>query len=397
MRYHITVCLMTLLVFALAGEVRAAEKRYSLEAETGIGYDSNAFLAPTDSYFDPLSNQFVIPDRKSGFFTTLLVKGDYASAGERLRLLTSLDFDGQFYPRKELNDSDTYKTELNAGLEFLLGGRDRRRNTLYIGPSIAYKREIYFDRDTGLEKATALTQQELGERFTYFRYGLEAKLRVRTLPVQLDLKGEIAKYDYEEVPVLDSLDYNLYLAGMNVQFDIFKDTWLDVNADYFIRDFEDRRSRDLAGDLVAGTDRKYIYYGAGVSIGRRLRPNWTVYLDYDYLKRVDDFAGYRDYGRNRFRTRVLYRDRDGRKLRFELAYWHRDYPRAFVFDQPTPETNFVPRKADYKTWEAGMRDEFPLSRLWKVWAEYDFINQSSADPRYDYRRHQISFGVGAEI
>ncbi len=397
MRRRMTVSMMALIILALGVEAMAMEKSYSLKAETGLGYDSNAFLAPNDPYFNPTLNRFVTPDKKSGLFTPLSVAMDYASGGEGMKFLTSLDFNGQFYPDNELDDARTYKTELNAGFEFLLGGKGRRRNTLYIGPSLGYKRDIYFDRETGLEKTTVLTRQELGDRFTYTRYGLETKLRVRTLPVELDFKAEVAKYDYEEVPVLDSLDYTLYLVGANAEFDIFKDTWLDVNADYYISDFENRRSRDLGGNLVDGTDRKYTYYGAGASLGRRIRPNWTAYLDYNYLERVDKFAGYWDYGRHRLRTRLLYRAKDDWRLRLALTYWQRDYPRAFAFDQPTPEANFIPRHVDYETWDAGLKGEIPLSRLWKAWAAYDYVDQRSTDPRYDYQRHQISFGVGIEM
>lgn len=393
MKLRIALGLITIFLIGLTGEARAAEKRYSLEVATGLGYDSNAFLAPNDSYFDPLLDQPVVPDRKSGFFIPVSIEGDYSYG----KFFSSLDFEGKVYPRRELNDADTYISDLDLGLEFLLREKDRRKDSFRIGPSVGYHREIYVDRDTGQEKTTPLTQQNVGDRYTYYRYGLEAKLRMRTLPVKLDLKGAVAKYEYDEVPVLESLDYTLYRIGANAEFDLFTDTWLDVNADYYIKDFEDRRSRNHAGDLVDGTDRKYTYYGAGASLGRRLGPNWTAYLDYDYLKRVDKFAGYWNYDRNRLGTRVRYRDKDGRRLRFELAYWQRDYPRAFAFDQPISELNFIPRRVDYETWEAEVKGELPLSRLWKVWAEYAYINQSSADPRYDYRRHQISLGVSTEL
>jgi len=46
-------------------------------------------------------------------------------------------------------------------------------------------------------------------RFEYVRYGLEAKLRIRTTPVMFTLKGALREYEYKEVSLLDSLSDSL--------------------------------------------------------------------------------------------------------------------------------------------------------------------------------------------
>jgi hypothetical protein len=200
----------------------------------------------------------------------------------------------------------------------------------------------------------------------------------------------VRKYDYEEVPLLDSLDYDYSFLGLELERDISKTTEVAVELEYFVRDFEDRRARDLDGDLVDGSDRKYTYRGMGVTLKQKF-DDWTAYLDYDRLGRIDEFAGYFDYTRHRYRIRARYRDGRDRRVRLELAFWNRDYPSAFAFDNPD-----FPRKRD-EARELKVNAEQPLSGKWKLWTEYAFINQNSTDPRYDYDRHVLSVGVGLEL
>jgi hypothetical protein len=118
--------------------------------------------------------------------------------------------------------------------------------------------------------------------------------------------------------------------------------------------------------------------------------SWRLFLAYELLLRDDDFVGYNDYSRHRYRFRSRYRA-GGSKLELGIAWWKRDYPRAFAFDDPA-----FPRKS-YETWEAKVTGEIPLRGDWKLWTEYDYIHQNSVDPRYEYDRHQIAVGVKVEL
>ncbi len=380
-----------LAILAQAGMAPGAEKNYSLEAETGLGFDSNAFLTPKDSFFDPFLNAVVQPERKSGFFIPLAVKGDHALGPEDRRLLTSLKATGRFYPAGNLDNAENYWTKLGTGLELLLGKKGARRNTFFIGPYVAYNKEVYFDRDTGQERATTGTAESLANRFSYWRYGLTAKFQVRTTPVRFAINADINENDYEEVPLLDSLDHLYYRAGGEVEYDIFPTTELNVNYSYYARDWDSRRTRDLQGNLVNGTIRKYTYSAAGVTVRQTVQKGWFVYFDYDQIWRDDEFVGYNDYTYRRYRVRSRYRFDRGPLLRAEVAYWTRDYPRAFAFDNPA-----FPHK-DYQTWEGEARLEIPLAKAWKLWSEYQFLDQDSADPRYNYQRHLLAVGLNLEL
>lgn len=368
---------------------RAAD--YSLGGATGLGYDSNAFLAPGHSYFDPFVGGSVNPQRRSGWFIPLALEGRHAVGGERLRWVSSLDFRGDRYVEGGLENADTYRTDLATGVDYQLRRRDKLRDRLYFGPFFSYNRQVYFDRDTGQERTTVVTGESLGDRYKYQSYGLETRLRMLINPVRYTLSGKVGRYDYQEVPLLSSLDHLYYRLDARAEYDLLAPTTLGLGAAYYVRRFEDRPPRDRAGNLApAGPDRKYNYYDFDLSLAHKVSRGWKLFLDYELLLREDDFVGYNDYTRHRYRLRSRYRG-GGSKLDLGLSWWQRDYPRAFAFDDPA-----FPRKS-YETWEAKATGEFPLRGAWKLWAEYEYVHQNSADPRYEYGRHQIVAGFKAEL
>ncbi|RJQ52805.1 MAG: hypothetical protein C4526_07625 [Nitrospiraceae bacterium] len=375
----------------LYGDVSAFEREYSINAETGIGYDSNAFLAPGKDYFDPVENGTIRPERRPGFFIPFSLEGEYGIGSTRAKLVSELEMSRRFYPGPRLNSADTYSTGLTTGLEYLMGKEGVYRDRVFIGPAVFYNKETYVDRDTGEERRTVTTSESLAERFTYYGYGLKAYLRVRTTPVRFAVRADVKEYDYREVPVFSSLDYLYYRAGGGVEFDISESTLLELDYDYYARDFRDRESRDLQGDLAEGTDRKYAYNEAGISLRQEVGRSWRIYFDSSRLSRDDRFAGYYDYVRDRFGVRVRYDDREGLKVKADAAWWERDYPNAFAFDDPA-----FPRKFD-KAWEGKAGVEMTTSKTWKFWSEYEYTDRDSTDPRYDYRRHQISAGIGVTL
>jgi hypothetical protein len=385
------ICLAVLAMVFLVVAIPAPAAEYSLRGATGLGYDSNAFLAPEHDYFNPILGAFVSPRKRSGFFVPLEVEADHAAGADRLRWLSSLDFRSNQFVQERVDNADTYRTDLFTGAEYLLGRRGPFRDRITIGPTFAYNREIYVDRDTGLEQTTAVTAADLADRYIYHRYGLKAELRVRTTPVRYALRGEVSRYDYKEVAVLSSLDHLYYRLGATAEYDLFPPTTFGIGLAYFVRDFEDRPPRDRAGNLVlAGPDRRYRYYDFDVSLAHEMTRDWKLYLEYSLLLRDDDFVGYNDYTRHRYRLRSRHRSDLG-EIDIKLTWWERDYPRAFAFDNPA-----FPHKA-YETWEAEVKGEMPLTGIWKLWANYEYINQNSADPRYEYNRHQIAAGVMVEL
>ena len=380
---------LALLALGTAGTALATE--YTLAGKTGLEYDSNAFLAPARSYFDPFVDAVVIPQRQSGFFLPLGLEGELVTGARRLQSVSSLAFRGNRHLEAELENADTYRTDLASGGRYLLRQQGEAQDTLSFGPTLSYNREVYVDRDNGLERTTATTAASLGDRYRYLRYGAEAELRVRTTPVRFTLRGRTSRYDYEEVPRLSSLDHAYSRVDLTSEYDLLPATTVRLEGSYYLRRFEDRPPRDLQGNLDReAPDRDYRFYGTGLSLEQRLSRSWKLVLEYDRLRRRDDFVGYHDYSYRRYQLRSRYRSNQG-ELDLRYARWERDYPRAFAFDDPV----FSRLSYRAREWEAeAIR---PLGGIWSLWARYEFLRQDSSDPRYAYDRHQVALGLQAEL
>lgn len=144
-------CSILILFFVSAGAASyAGEKRYDLEVASGLGYDNNPFLAPSTSYFDPFLNSVVVPERQSGFFIPYEIEADFTISLDGPKVNTFFNLRGERYPKNALENANSSRVQLGAELELMLREKGRFKDRLFIKPSIAQNREIYFDRDTGL-------------------------------------------------------------------------------------------------------------------------------------------------------------------------------------------------------------------------------------------------------
>ena len=384
------------------GHITAFARTYSVEVETGLGYDSNVFRSPDASYFDPFSKTTINPIVQSGLFVPYGLKAEYNKTLRKHPGLRKLKFNrwisefklnGRKYLNSDFDNADEHRIAFNTGLEFLLKKAGRKKNTFYIGPLITQKKKTYFDRDMGLEKLTA-TGESLGNRFSYLAYGLETKLSIRTTLIQYAITAETRTYDYEAT-AFDEFDHLYYRVGAKASYQIISPTKLTVGYDYFVRDYDKWVARDLNGSKKTTLNnplREYTYHEFYIYLRNRLSPLWVVYLDYSYKIRNDEFLGYSDYTRNRYQVRAIYHDKRQRRLRASLAYWTRNHPNTFAFDMPTVNGQPSP-KTDYDVFKIKLSGEMPLYREWFFWGEIKSIQQDTTDPRYKYDRNQIIAGV----
>jgi hypothetical protein len=138
--------LLALLGLGTAGTALAAE--YTLAGKTGLAYDSNAFLAPARSYFDPFVDAVVVPQRQSGFSLPLGLEGELATGARELRWVSSLAFRGNRHLEAELENADTYRIDLASKGRYLLRQQGKAQDTLNFGPTLSYNREAAEWRST---------------------------------------------------------------------------------------------------------------------------------------------------------------------------------------------------------------------------------------------------------
>jgi hypothetical protein len=366
----------------------AAEEPYVVEAEIGIGYDSNAYLAPSKSYDDYSSGVLVPVDPviHSGFFIPLSVKAKYSTnLNAKNRFLTAFKLNADIYPETDTDKADEYSGTLKAGMELVLGKKEWREDTLYVGPFIGFHRETYVNRDDGVEGAG-------GDRYDYTSIGLEAKYEKRNASLPYRIHAEIEDRNYPDPVGTVQQDHTYYELGADVDVPLDKRSKANLSYAYYVKDYTDRHAREL-NTTFSTTTLVYQYHDFGITLRSKLAYWLVVYLDYDYIIRNDDYVGYHDYTKNEYRIRIITREGKGTKVQAWFTYWDRDYPNAYAYDNIV----VVQIPKEYDGIEALVKGDFALDKHWGLWAEYKYWNQNSTDLRYDYDRYQVMAGVKWEM
>src|SRR4030066_962270 len=98
----------------------------------------------------------------------------------------------------------------------------------------------------------------------------------------------VAQYDHDYLKFGGSVDYKLARA-----------TKVSAGYRYSVRDYNDRKARDLNGNiLVANPQLEYAYHTIDLTLRQRVHKSLVAYVDYTRQDRKDEFVGYNDYGQN---------------------------------------------------------------------------------------------------
>ena len=197
--------------------------------------------------------------------------------------------------------------------------------------------------------------------------------------------------DYEELG-LERLDYAEYEIGPG--YDVGgRDQDLRIGLNYSQRKYLDRRVSDAAGNLVAGTDLEYQYYGFDTRFRRDLTRKNTLELTGGYDIRKDNGVGYDD--RTRWYAGIGWTYRPGTDTRLVIDFeWNSRLLDNQVAGDPTINDE-VPDKHGY---EFNVRYTTPFPGLkshgYQLYAEagsesYD----NSDDVRYAYDRTVAFIGI----
>lgn len=390
--YQTIFILVVVLFVSLPGDTKALSnlvRDVEIEAAFGIGYDSNVFRAPTDAYIDyaQSDNLEVDPESHSGFYQPAEVEVSYqGDIGNGLLPILNYDFDGRYYIDSDLQNANTYTHEVNAGLKYIFDRKGKKKDSIYLGPYYRYHYELYIDRDTG-EKKDSSEGDDLSDGDSYTAQGLKLEYDNRTTIIQYGADAKYEERDYEDPGVFSQEDYKYYTAGGYVEFPVFDPLKLKLSYAYSRKKYDERSARDLYGSLFPSNDERDLFYNDfGVTLKSRLKKSMSVYLDYDYTRRVDDFDGYHDYTKHKYAARLVYRYKDI-KLRGKLAYWTRNYDDAFAFDEPDQED------LKYDGMQVRISGEYAYSETWAFIGQFRYDDENSTDDRYEYDRYQTMVGI----
>lgn len=369
--------------------VPEAYNPWSLQAEIGIGFDSNVYRTPSDPYTDfaPTLPAAITPNVQSGFFVPL--EGGIQYHGrhgkQRIGFVAEYGINADIYPGTELENATIFSHSLRAGAEILLGRSGRKNNTFSILPYIKQHHQTYSDRDDGLEKNSSGT--DISDRYSYIASGLEAELRIETPVVPFKIWAEVANRDYEDPVVVDEYDQRYTAVGAEAEIPFGKYVDLIPSLEYQTRDYEERRALDLNGNLIAGTTREYLYNIAGVSLRTRFSRKWTMFLDYQRTEREDAYVGYYDSSEDKFGVRLRFNS-DPFSARLGVSMLNRDYANAYAFDQTLTQP-----RLEYQTLEFKAKGEYKLAKQFGLWLEGKYWDQDTTDSRYIYDRYQLMLGM----
>lgn len=376
--------------------------------ESGVGYDSNIYRAPDGDYIDygktcapvggscqvrddGVAHPLVMPDVQSGLFVDADFGGIYQSQLQpNTRLMTEYKFRGRFYVDSNDSNANQYHHKLAIGALHTLNTSGKLSDSIYAGLKLGKKKKLYLDRDSGDEQVFA--NEDVSGRYTYNMSGAEVLFKKRTGKIKYKLGAELQKRDYVDEVVISEYDHDYFHAGGDVKYPFSRQTKLTLGYDYSTYDYSDRPSRNELGKLLTSNPkRKYEYDTVSITLRHRFDSSWLTYLDYAQKKRVDRYQGYDNYTKDTIKLRVRYKWNKN-KLKMSVAYWERDYPNAFAFD------NFV--KNISKRYD-GTNTNVEWVRAYNNRVTFSTglrINkENSTDLRYAYDRYRLFFAVSWDI
>ncbi len=362
----------------------------SWEASVGLGYDTNIYLAPdsayTDYFFTPSVG--VNPVTRSGFFVPVKLDGIYESPLNANNILSAnYKFSGNFYIDRDYSNADVSSHTINIGDRYVFDEKGRLRDSLYGGIILIKKKDEYTERDTGLDKETSALE-DISARYNYTGTGVELEYKKRIGKTKYGVKFKRLMRDYEDTVAISQLDHTYTSLSADAKFSISKPSKLQLKYKHSVYDYDERPSRDVNGNaFTSNPPLEYVYNEYIISYLYKFSRDLKTYFDYSFKTRSDEFVGYNDYDRNKYRIRALYDYSKDVALKAALTYWERDYPNAFAFDNDLLEAK------SYDGVKLEVAGEYAVMENRTYWLDFEWRDENSTDKRYEYNRMKVMVGV----
>lgn len=363
---------------------------WQVQAGVGMGYDSNAYHAPKTPYQDLAQGVQVVPNVQSGWFAPITLGAEYK---EPTGMAFKYNFAGDVYLNSALQNANSYDNTAKLGWNSVLDSGSEG-SVLYAGFLAGYHKNIYVDHDTGLAKVTRASGTDISNRYTHFDIGGEVKIKYLSNDVEYKLSSQLVSLMYSDPVVVATMDHVLFGFGGSARFPLGDNaTKLKVGYDFAMRNYTNRPARNAQGvQSRANPMLRYYYHTLSGQLYQKFSRNFMAFLDLERTYRVDNFAKYNSYTKDKVKLRVLYRLSHDSKIRGSVAYSQRKYPNAFAFDVPAGGSK------DYKKLNVSLKGEVAtlFSSLGDpvLWSKVNYMKQTTTDLRYQYNQTEAS--VGAE-
>jgi len=396
-KYVRTVCLMAIVLgvnSVIAAEIdtgpASVSGEFSWEASVGLGYDSNIYMAPDGKYNDYFYTPSVPVDpvTHSGFFVPVRLDGLYESELNASNYLsTSYEFSGNFYVDRDYGNADVSTHTISVGDRYVLSEKGRLSDSIYGGIILTKKKDEYTERDTGLDKETS-GLVNIAARYNYTGTGVELEYKNRTSKIKYGVKFKRLVRNYENAVAISELDHTYTSLSGDVKFPINKNSKLKLKYKHSVYDYDDRHSRDATGFLSSANPLlEYVYDEYVISYLYKFGRDLDMYFDYNFKTRSDEYVGYNDYDRNKYKIRALYDYSKDVTIKAAFTYWERDYPNAYAFDNDLLEAK------NYDGIKLEFEGDYAVTENKMYWLDFEWRDENSTDKRYEYDRMKIMAGV----
>ena len=369
--------------------VGAPQSAFESSFSAGFGYDSNAFRTPDESYID-LSDEpptAVVPIVQSGTYIPVRIKVAYDNpVSKRSSFVTSYWLRGDYHTDTELKNADETDHRLLIGMERDIGREKPTDGRFAFAAILRNHAETYFDRDDGLDRFD--DGSSIADRYKYRSLGVEAELNNRIGRYRYVLEGGWEQRDYEDVPTASSYDLTTYWIVGEFKIPLDRKSRLKFAYRLYVRDFDERRSRDEDGNAsFQNPTLSYTYNLFEAGIRHRFNKSLVAELIYIYTLRDDDFVGYNDYEKNKIRLEFILDGFDKFAASIKVDYRDQQYPNAFAFDNPTQAAK------EYQEFQISAKAVYQFTDRFSLRAAIKQEAIESSDPRGEYDRTRSSIGV----
>lgn len=361
----------------------------SLQAATGLGYDSNAYHSPAEAYIDfaQTGTPLVAPNVQSGFFVPvdLHASVDF-TLWDNARLSSSYSFEGASYQDNALENANQKTHRIKGRLTHSIALQENAEATMFAGVKFTDQVKTYIDRDTGAEKQSG--SRDVSNRYEYQGIAVEGGLRAKFSAWRLGVDGLFEQKDYVDPVIVSQYDNDYYRVSADMEHAL--GAWNHVYGEISLsrREYGDRPARNAQGQLFSSNPkREYAYQSA--KVGWRSEPHKaaTVQVDLRKSKREDKFVGYGDYDETAVDVGILLKPMRRIKARVSGGYWTRDYPNAFAFDEPTRGAS------NSEGWDGQCKLDWRWRKniAWNALLKYE--KDTGSDQRYQFERSVLTVGV----